>query len=567
MTDRTRNPKWPQQPAARALPSSRRRLMATGLAAGSLAYLGPRFGWLGAAGAQTPPSAPSGQAVIGLSQEPTVFHPLMLHIEVDEGLYFNLFSALWRVDPEGNFVPDLAAEIPSVENGGLSEDGLRWRIRLREDATWHDGTPFTAEDVKFNLDLINNPDFRAARRDGHELVRDIEIVSPTELTWRMERTYAPYAAILSWTFLVPKHLLEGAEDPNAPDFVNNPVGTGPFKWSRRVPGDHILLEAHEGYHGEGPFLERLVIKYIPDLTVLYTQFQTGDIDYIGLQGITADHYAEAEGLADREVSIAPQATIENIAFNLGMPVFQDPAVREALYYGMDKQGIIEAIYYGLPTPTESYLPAESWAYHPDLPKHAYDPARANAILDEAGWMPGSDGVREKDGVRLEFVNATTAGNHVREQAQQFLQQTWAEIGVRMNINNLPPAVMWGENWMMSKFETTMVGINFMIGPDPDVSTYFASDAIGAQGGAGQNTTQYESEEVDRLLVEGAGTVVREERIVAYRRVQEFTRRDLPYLPMFQYALGQGVKAGLIGFTPNVNVRENCWNANTWFWAT
>lgn len=558
MTDDTRDLPFAQ--------TSRRRLLAAGLAAGTAVWLGPGQGWMKAARAAGPPAKPTGQAVIGLSQEPTVFNPLMLHIEVDEAVYFNLFSALWQVDPQGKFIPDLAAEVPTLENGGISADGLTWRIKLRDSVKWHDGTPFTAEDVKFSIDLINNPKFRAARRAGHELVRDLTVVSPTELTWRLEKPYAPYPSILSWTFIVPKHLMEKEADPNASTFATKPVGTGPFKWVERVPGDHITLAAHEGYHLDGPYLERLVVKYIPDLTVLYTQFSTGDIDYIGLQGITADHYEEAKGLADRDVSPVPQAFIENIALNLGMPVFQDPAVREALYTSMDKQSIIDSIYYGLPSPSESFLPKQSWAFNPDLPKQSYDPDKAKQILDAAGWAPGGDGIREKNGVRLEFVNSTTAGNHVREQAQQLLQQNWLDIGVKMNINNLPPAVMWGDYWMQSKFETAMVGIYFMVGPDPDATDYFSSRSIGAKGGGGQNTTQYESADVDKLLAEGASTVDVAKRKAAYLKMQEFTRRDLPYLPIFQYAMVQGVKKGLTGFTPNVNVQENCWNAHTWYWA-
>jgi len=333
-----------------------------------------------------------------------------------------------------------------------------------------------------------------------------------------------------------------------------------------VPGDHITLAAHDGYHGDGPYMEKLIVKYIPDLTVLYTQFQTGDIDYIGLQGITPDHYEEAKALADRKGMPVPQPFIENIAVNVGLPVFKDQAVREALYYGMDKKSVIEQIYYGLPSETESFLPRQSWAFNPDLPKHAYDPDKAKKILDDAGWVAGSDGVRVKDGVRLEFVNSTTAGNHVREQAQQLLQQNWLDIGVKMTINNLPPAVMWGDYWMQSKFESAMVGIGFMVGPDPDATDFFASRSIGAKGGSGQNTTQYVSAEVDGLLAEGAKTVDRDKRKAAYMKMQELTRHDLPYLPIFQYAMVSGVKSRLEGFAPNVNVQENCWNANVWFWA-
>ena len=565
MTSRFHDPRGPGRAAVSPLRPSRRGLLSLGLIAGAAGLVRPGLVLAQAAGAK-PPAKPTGQVVVGISQEPTVFNPLMLHIEVDEGVYFNVFSPLWSVAPDGSLVPELAAEVPTMANGGLSEDGLRWRVKLRDNVKWHDGEPFTAEDVKYTLDLINNPDFRAGRRAGHELVRDIAVVSPTEITWRMERAYAPYHAIHCWTFMVPKHILSKAADPNAAPFNNAPVGTGPFKWVERVPGDHIVLAANPDFYGEGPHLERLIIKYVPDLTVLFTQFQTGDIDYIGLQGITADHYEEATRLADRVVTPVPQPFIENIACNLGLPQLKERAVREALYYGMDKQSIIEAIYYGLPKLSESFLPRQSWAYNPDLPKHEYNPDMARQMLDEAGWMPGPDGVREKDGVRLEFVNSTTAGNHVREQAQQLLQQNWLDIGVKMNINNLPPAVMWGDYWMQSKFETAMVGIGFMIGPDPDASDFLASKSIGAQGGTGQNTCQYSSPEVDKLLQEGAGTFDRDKRAQIYRRMQEVTRHELPYLPIFQYAQVEGTKTGLQGFKPNVFVQMNTYNCNQWYWA-
>src|SRR5208337_4171193 len=112
----------------------------------------------------------------------------------------------------------------------------------------------------------------------------------------------------------------------------NPIGTGPFKWSERQPGDHITLVANPNYFGKGPYLEKVIYKYIPDLTVLYTQWRTGDVDYTGIQGITPDHYAEASKLPDRVLKPTPSAFVESIMLNLGKPVFQDKAVRQALYY-------------------------------------------------------------------------------------------------------------------------------------------------------------------------------------------------------------------------------------------
>lgn len=514
-----------------------------------------------------PPRKPTGQVIVGLSQEPTVFNPLMMHIEVDQGVHWNLFSPLWGVDEKGNFFPELAAEVPTVENGGISEDGLTWRVKLRPGVAWHDGRAFTADDVKFTLDLINNPHFRAYSRNGHELVTDIKVVSPTEINWRMKKAYAPYPAILSWTFIVPQHILGKAADPNTAPFNNAPVGTGPFRWSERMPGDHITLVANDQYFGTGPYLERVVFRYIPDLTVLFTQFQTGAIDYTGIQGITADHYKEAIKISGRRVFVGPAAFVESITMNQIRPVFQDPAVRQALYHGMDKKSIIGAIYYGLPTETESFLPRQSWAFNPDLPKHVYDPAKAKQILDAAGWKPGAGGIREKNGVRLAFTNSTTAGNHVREQAQELLQQTWRDIGVDMQIKNMPAAVIWGNYYNLSHYDSVMVGQDEMTGPDPDVTIYYSSKAIPARGGAGLNTMEYVNPKVDELLMAGATTLDRGKRAAIYRQLQTIIRSDLPMLPIFQYATIEGTKDKLIGYTPSVYVSSNCWNIRHWYWAT
>ena len=334
-----RNSLWTPRSAGREI--SRRGALALGAGAGAALWAGRAVGQA-AQNAPPPPSKPTGQVIVGLSQEPTVFNPLMPHIEVDQGVHWNLFNPLWGVAPNGNLIPQLAAEIPTVENGGISEDGLNWRIKLRPGVKWHDGEPFTADDVKFTLDLINNKNFRAWSRNGHELVGDIKVNSPTDITWRMQKAYAPYPSILSWTFIVPQHILGKAADPNTAPFNNSPVGTGPFRWSERMPGDHITLVANQHFFGTGPYLERLVFRYIPDLTVLFTQFQTGAIDYTSIQGITADHYNEAIKIPGRKVVAGPSGSVESITMNLGAPGVPGPsgAAGAVLRHGqeLDHQG-------------------------------------------------------------------------------------------------------------------------------------------------------------------------------------------------------------------------------------
>lgn len=538
------------------------RLMALGGAAGLTApnLLGkPAF-------AKAPPTGPTGRVVVGLSQEPTVFNPLMAHIETDDAVHFSIFDALFRIDPQGVIQPNLAAEVPSEKNGGISKDGLNWRVRLRDDVRWHDGEPFTAEDVKYTLELIVNPKFRAWRTGGHSLVRDIKVVSPTEITWRMEKAFAPYMSFLTETFIVPAHILSKESDPNMGAFNQAPIGTGAFKWSERVAGDHLELVANPKYFGEGPYIERLIFKYIPDLTVLYTQFKSGSVDLVDQGYITPDHYDEAHKLPDKVVTLQPGQSVESIYLNLERPQFKELAVREALYAAMDRKSIIDTIYYGVNTPTETYMPRQSFYYNPNLPVQQFNLERARKILDEAGWVPGSDGIRAKNGVRLSFSNSTTSGSNLREQAQQFLQQAFAEIGVEMKISNLPPAVMWGDFWVKSKFDTAMVGVTYQIASDPDVSNRFATSAIAAQGGNGSNTAQYSNLEVDALLKKGALAFDPNARRAIYYRVQELIRHDLPNLPLFAYANVHVHKRGLEGVVYNVNTRTASWKAAAWHWT-
>lgn len=541
-------------------PGRRSALMMMGAAGATSLVLPSMFGRDAAFAAN---AKADGKLVLAFSQEPTNFNPFMPHIEVDEGMYYALYDTLFDFDPAGNFFPVLAAEVPTVANGGISADGLSWKIKLKEGVKWHDGKPLTAEDVKFSLELPLDPNLRVMRTTGYKLLKDITVTSPTELTWTMTKPFAPMSAVLASTWIIPKHAFEGVADKNTAPFNNAPIGTGPFKWKERMAGDHIELEANADYHMDGPFFKTLIVKYIPDLNVMYTQFKSGDVDVVGLQWITPDHYAEAKDLPGKTVEIAGTGTFESFGLNMMRPQFQDLAVRQALYAAIDKTSIIDALYYGIPRPTETYMPQQSAYYNDALPKHEFNIAAANKLLDDAGWKKGADGIREKGGVKLSFTNSTTAGNHLREQVQQFLQQSFKDIGVEMKISNLPPAVMWGEYWMKSQFDTVIVGLNVLLGADPDTSDYFMSTASAARGGAGQNNFCYQSEEVDALLKKGGETFVPEDRKAIYKKIQEVVRADLPFLPIFQYAVCKGRKATVSGPTPNVNNRIDSWNIRDW----
>ena len=541
---------------------SRRTLMSASAASAAMMLMP---GMAKAQAASQPPKGRKGQIIVGVSQEPTIFHPLMPGIEVDQGVWFAMFNPLWHTEPDGSFVPDLAAAVPTVENGGISADGLQWKVKLRKGVKWHDGTDFTSEDVKFTLELINNKNFRAATRLGHGLVQDIKTNGPNEISWKMSKGYSPYLALLSWTFIVPKHILASATDPNATAFASAPVGTGPFKWSRRVAGQSVTLEANTNYFGDGPYVERVIWSYVPDANVLYTQFKTGQIDYAGYNGLLAHFYKEAAALPDRKVLSGSNGQIECIVMNFTKPQFADKNVRKALLAGINRKAIIDVVYYGLPQQAESYTISTSWAFNPNLPKQSFDVAAGSKLLEEAGWKAGSDGVRAKNGVKLEFAVATIAGNPQREQVLQLIQQDWKKMGVAMSIKTMPSAVVYGDYYTKSQFDALLLSSTFGTGADPDPTQRFSSTAIPVQGGGGQNFYQYRNAEVDRLLLIGQQTFKRNERKDAYWKIQAAIRDDLAILPICQPTVIEGTKAKLVGLRQNPTVRSNCWNIGSWYW--
>ena len=531
------------------------------------AALGATLGAVGVrgAGAQAP-GAPQrgGQIIVGLSQEPQNFNPVMPTIEAQRGVHMAIYDDLWRIDPKGAFVPNLAAAIPTQANGGISKDGTAFTVKLRPGVQWHDGQPFTAGDVVFSWKTIMNPKVTAFSTVGFDQIADMWTGDDATLKFKLKQPYAPILDILADMFVVPEHVLARSADINKDEFnTRRPVGTGPFKFVEWVSGDHVTLEAHRAYHGPGPYVDRLIFKYVPDLTVLFTQLKTGEIDVTGIQGIPVDLYPEGRTLSTINLYVDPSTSYETIAPNHLLPMFKDKRMRQALYLGMDKKPIVEKIYLGLAPEAESYVPPQSWAYNPKIKgHHRYDPERAKRLLEEIGWKLGPDGIRVKDGARLAFENACTAGNKQREQIQQLLQQQWRQIGVEMKINNKPAAVLFGDFYRMSKFETIVIGMG--MGSDPEHSFRLHSRYIPAKGGLGRNSIAYENPEVDRLLDAGVRDLDREKRKKAYFRLQEVLADEVPYLPIYHFVNIRGTRKGIEGFRPNSNMQEYSWNTNEWW---
>jgi peptide/nickel transport system substrate-binding protein len=238
-------------------------------------------------------------------------------------------------------------------------------------------------------------------------------------------------------------------------------------------------------------------------------------------------------------------------------------VRKALYMAVDKKQWIDLVFYGIQVPTLSYLSPTHWAYNKNLVDPGYDPKKAAALLDEAGWRVASDGVRAKDGLRLAFSMSTTAGNKAREQAQQLVQQNFKKINVDMSIKNMPASVVWGDYTIKSQFDTLIVEWEPILFPDPDYGDRIRSTSIPAKGGNGSNYVQYQNPEIDKLCREGVSVIDQPTRKAIYDKIQEILLDDMPFAPIYASQQIFGVKDRIRGYVPNPYTPVNSWNTAEW----
>jgi len=538
-------------------------IKATGMVAAGTALAGAGVGLTGGQA-----WAKKNSIILGMTQEPVQFNPLLyVNAGTENVPEACMFDALWDVNEKGRFVPNLAVRVPSLENGGISENGKLWKIELKKGIQWQDGAPFTAKDVEFTYKTLINPNVAVRSRAGFTMISDFKILDDYHVEIHLSKPYVPFIWAWQRMHIVPEHILSKVKDINTASFnTKNPIGTGPYRLVKRVAGSHMIYKRNLKYHGVVPAVETFIHKFIPDQVVEYTQFKTGEIDVLGLRGVPPERYEEARHLSGRDVLPTPQPWVEFIYFNCGKPQFREKVVRQALYLAVDKQRWINDIYYGLPPRTLSYLHPSHWAYNHNLKDPGYDPGKAAQMLDGAGWKKGPDGIRQKNGVKLKFSMSTTAGAKARVQAEQMVQANWKEIGVDMEIKNMPASVVWGEYTTKSQFDTLMVGWSPVMGMDPDYTARCHSKQIPVKYGSGSNYVQYQNPKVDKLLEEGVVISDMEKRKAVYYKIQEILLEDVPFGPIFAYTIMYGKKSNLKGYKINPYVTDITWNLQEWSWA-
>lgn len=527
-------------------------------------------GSLGLAAAALPRAARAqsrDRIIIAMSQEPVQFNPLLYVNSGTENVpEACMFDALWDVDEAGRFIPNLAVEVPSRENGRVSPDGLVWKITLKRDVKWSDGQPFTARDVEFTYQTIMNPSVAARSRVGFDLIKNLKVVDDLNVEIELSRPFSPFLWAWQSMHIVPRHILGAEANINTAHFNAEPIGTGPFTLKSRVAGSYMTYDRNPNYHRGPAKVRQIVHKFVPELLVMYSQMKTGEIDYLGLSGVPADRWAEAKTLPNIVFVALPQPWVQFVYFNCGKPQFADPKVRKALYMALEIEKSLKDVYFDTYPRTLSYLHPSHWAYDHTLKDETPNPTLAAKMLDEAGWKPGPDGIREKDGAKMSFTMSTTAGNQARQGCQALFQQNWKAIGVDMQIKNMPASVVWGEYTTKSQYDTLLVAWEPTVGMDPDYTARAHSKMIPNKTGQGSNYTQYSNAEVDALLEKGVTITDPEERKPIYARIQEILLDEVPFAPHGASQQGQAYKKGMTGVKPNAYTVDATWNIQDWGWA-
>jgi peptide/nickel transport system substrate-binding protein len=458
-------------------------------------------------------------------QGPTVLNPhLSIGVKDADGSRI-FYEPLISFDPEGNYVPVLAAEVPTLQNGGVARDGLSVTWKLKRNVQWHDGKPLTADDFVFTWEYAADPATTAVTLGNYKDVARIEKLD----THTIKIVYKSPTPAWFQTFggtacVIPKHVFEpfkGAKSREAPANLK-PVGTGPYRIVDFKPGDLIRAELNPNYHeANWPFFDRLELKGGGDaVSAARAVIQTGEYDFAWNIQVEDDVLRRMEQGGKGRTDIAPAAGIEHLLCNFSdpwtdvdgersnpksqHPFLTDPAVRQALALLIDRASIQEQLYGRQGQATSNYLNAPS-RFRSGNTRWEFNVDKANTLLEQAGWKRGADGIRTKDGKRLKTLFQTSI-NPVRQKTQAIVKQAAAKAGIEMELKSVLASVYFGTDPgnpdTSSKFyaDLQMYAFNMTGGPEPQrFMDPFTSWEIASKENkwAGRNNTRWRNEEYDR----------------------------------------------------------------------
>lgn len=452
-------------------------------------------------------SADSGTVNFLLDSAPTNLDPRIGADAYSEHVHGLIFSSLVGRDAKMKVIPDLAQswDMP---------DSLTYVFHLRRGVNFHDGRPLTSADVKFTLDSIRSGPIKTPKRQTYKLVTSVETPDDDTVVIRLSE---PYASLL-WNLSAPG--IGIVPRGSGAEMAQHPIGTGPFRFVSAATDEEIVLERNENYFGVAPKIERLRMRIVPDVTVRALELRKGSAD-VAINSLTPDMVvtlAKERGLAAVQ---EPGSSMAYLSFNFEDPILAKHEVRQALAYATDRATIIKYLLRGQARLAQSLLPPNHWAFDADVQQYDFDPARAEKMLDAAGFPRG------KDGVRLRLTLKTSTDEFARLTSEAIADQ-WKRVGVVLGLRPLEFATFYSD---ITRGSFQMYTLRWVGGNnDPDLfESVFSSKKMPPLG---SNRGHYRNAELDTLLDQSRVEMDQAKRKAILARVQEIVAVDEPYINLW-----------------------------------
>jgi peptide/nickel transport system substrate-binding protein len=468
--------------------------------------------------------------VIAQQWEPQSLNPALENGTSSTEWSMLVFSYLVKYDDQGRLVPDVAVDVPTLRNGGISPDGKTIVYHIRKGVRFADGTELTAEDCAWSIDAINNPNNNVQSRFAYDDVVRAEAPNPTTLVLHLKRPFPPLIVVVEAPQgfpILPKHALAGFPNLNQVPFNAAPFGSGPYRVDRWLHGDRVLLSANPNYW-KGPIaIQHLTIQFVASSQTALNLLTTHEVDgYFDAQDYAT--YPLMQKLSGYRVTSTLQNAVGAIIFNTQDPLTSDPRVRHALSEAIDIPNLIAKAYRGALSSRHAGAGLFLWAYYPAAyPDIPYNPADARRLLDGAGWHLGPGNIRAKSGRPLDLLLILQASTPADAIVADNVVQYESAIGVRVTLKQfnitqfVAPA---NENGPVYGGKFQMALYSFENGDDPDTTDQFACANVPPHG---YNKSRVCDPQIDALLAQGLRSYDPAARALTYRTLQAVLYRELP----------------------------------------
>jgi peptide/nickel transport system substrate-binding protein len=493
-----------------------------------------------------------GTVVVAISADPGGLNPSITTQGGVTTVCGSIFSGLVAQDFDLNPVPDLA------ESWDVSPDGLTYTFHLAPNATFHDGAPLTSKDVKFTFEQLLMKYHSRTRTSIGDKLRRIVAYDPHTVTFEFNKPYAAFLQLIDVTNapIMPSHLFEGT-DPLTNPHNASPVGSGPFKFQEWLKGDHITFVKNESYFKAGkPYLDRVVYKVMPSSTTAAIAFENGEVDYfLNPSPLDTVRLKNMPGVVVTDKGREGYATVETLVPNITRGPLSDLRVRQAVAHSIDKDYIVEKIFFGLnPVATGPISQLLAWAYNPNVVKYERDLPLSEKLLDEAGHRRGADRIRFH--LRLLYASGSM-------KVAEALRDQLKEVGIALDMEPMEFSAMVDAVYIKKDFDLSFS--SFENGPDPDIGVKrtVVSSNIGPipfSNGAG-----YRNPRIDELFDLASSEPDKQKRAQYYFEAQDIAVRDLPYFWLYEPRGNAAYNAGLRGMY-TWSAKSNTYFARDAWWA-